>query len=135
LIDSINNTNHDYNYRIDLDDSTLVVGDPAYDNNYCAVISYGFEDNSWIKNTTIQQSIERKDFGNKVEICSDHILFSILPMDYFSSNYFVFYELNSTEQWVRKESISRANYRSNCALTDEFAIFSGLNYAYIYEYR
>ena len=136
LVDSIHNTNHNGYYRIDLNDSTLVIGDPFISiDGYCDIMVYNYCNESWIKNTTIQQSIERKDFGNKVEICSDHILFSILPLDYFSSNYFVFYELNSTEQWIRKESISRANYRSNCALTDEFAIFSGLNYAYIYEYR
>jgi hypothetical protein len=135
LIDSSSNTNHSYYYRIDLDDSTLVVGDPKNLNNYCNIMTYEFENNNWTKDTTIEWFIEREDFGSKIEICSDHILFSVLPLDYFSSNYFVFYELNSTKRWIFKETISRSSYMRDFALTNEFAIISGSRYAYIYEYK
>ncbi len=139
LIDSSINKNHSYYYRIDLDDSTLVVGDPTLLTNYCGVMVYRFENNNWIKNTTIEWFIERDDFGNSIAICSDHILFAILSYDLFSSNSFTFYSLSdgndSSEDWVYKEDISGFRYRGNFALSNEFAILSGRGYAYIYEYK
>ena len=42
LIDSTRNINHYFNYRIDLYDSTLAVGDPILKTDYCGVIIYKF---------------------------------------------------------------------------------------------
>lgn len=138
LIDSTQNTIHLSNYRICLNDSLLVVGDPEFKNEYCGITIYSYSDNIWSINSTIEKYIGRDEFINSIEIYSNYILFALSPYR-FGSNTLIFYSLSdealTSNDWVFSESISNSGFRNNFALSNEFAIISGYNYAYIYEYR